>query len=348
VIRFALSLTAVLTLARCSGGAPQTPAPAPAAAPAPVEPGARVLARDPTGSPLAEAPARVVAGPGAAAVLSAPLRARVLKVRARAGDQIAAGAPLVDVVMPELLEAAARLRGARGRLAAAQARAAQLDALRAEGMARAADQSEAALKVAEAAADAEAARAVLLAAGVKEDEANRLLGGSGQVALKAPFAGVVSRVTAVVGEVREPGGQPLVELQSAGDVRVEARFGTAPALDAAWDFVGGDGLRLPLKPLSRSAAAAPEDGSRAAWFELPSEGAPAPGTPGRVVLRRDARAVLVPAAAIRRDGERTTVVKAGSGPVELRLLGCCGPDCLAQGPLSAGDALELPERGSTP
>lgn len=348
MIRLVLSLASLLVLARCSTGAAPPPPPNVAAEPAPPAATQRVAARVPAGSPLAEAPARVVAGPGGASVVSAPLRARVTRVRARAGDQVAAGAPLVDVVMPELLEAAARLRGSRGRLAAAQARAAQLDALRAEGMARAADQSEAALKVAEASADVEAARAVLLAAGVREDEAGRMLAGSGHVVLKSPFAGTVSRVTAVVGEVREPGGSPLVELQSTGEVRVEARFGTAPALDATWDFLAPDGARIPLRILGLSAAAAPEDGSRAAWFELPADGAPAPGTPGRVVLRQDAGAVLVPSSALRREGERASAVKADGTPVELQVLGCSGADCLVKGPLAAGDALALPARGSTP
>ncbi len=347
MIRLVLSLSAILVLARCSTGSAPPPAPA-AAEPAPAAAAPRGAARAPTGSPLAEAPARVVAGPTGASVVSAPLRARVIKVRARAGDPVAAGAPLVDVVMPELLEAAARLRGSRGRLAAAQARAAQLDALRAEGMARAADQSEAALKVAEAASDVEAARAVLLAAGVREDDASRMLAGTGQVVLKAPFAGTVSRVTAVVGEVREPGGPPLVELQSAGEVRVEARFGTAPALDAPWDFLAADGARFPLRPLGRSAAAAPEDGSRAAWFELQEEGAPASGTPGRVVLRQTAGAVLVPASSVRHEGAQASVVKADGTRVELQLLGCSGADCLVKGSVAAGDVLELPARGNTP
>ncbi|MEN9800660.1 MAG: hypothetical protein RL653_4357, partial [Pseudomonadota bacterium] len=204
------------------------------------------------------------------------------------------------------------------------------------------------LKVAEAAADVEAARAVLLAAGVKEDEASRMLGGSGHVVLKAPFAGTVSRVTAVVGEVREPGGPPLVELQSAGEVRVEARFGVPPALDVPWEFLGADGARLPLRALGHSAAAAPEDGSRAAWFEPSAGNAPAPGTPGRVVLGPGAGAVLVPSPALQREGARASAVKADGARVELQVLGCNGADCLVKGPVAAGDALELPARGSPP
>lgn len=342
-----LLASAALLVSSCSVGPPATPPapPASAAEPAPPQPaGPPAQARAAGGSALTEAPARVVAGPGSAAVVAPPLTARVVKVRVRPGDAVAAGAPLVDVVLPELLEAAARLRGARGRLAAAEARAQQLDALRAEGLARAADQSEAALKVAEARADVESARALLLSAGVREDEAGRVLEGGGVVPLRAPFASVVTRVGAVQGEVRAPGAEPLVELQAQGEVRVEARFSAPPPMEAAWEFVGQDGLRTPLEPLSRAPAASATDGSRLAWFQPAGAGPLAAGTPGRVVLRRAPGQVIVPARAVRREGGQTTLAKPGAGEVVVQVLGCAGSDCLVQGPVSAGDALSLPAR----
>ncbi len=343
----ALLTAAALVLHACQGGPPPPPAsaPAPAAGPTPeatASAGARVRAAGPHA--LTEAPARVVAGPGASAVVAPPLPARVVKVRVRPGDAVAAGAPLVDVVLPELLEAAARLRGARGRLAAAEARAQQLDALRAEGLARAADQSEAALKVAEARADVESARALLLSAGVREDEAGRLLDGGGVVPLRAPFAAVVSRVGAVQGQVRAPDGEPLVELQAQGEVRVEARFTAPPPLKAGWDFVGQDGQRTPLDPVSRAPSASPSDGSRLAWFQPTPGSALTAGAPGRVVLRPERNQVLVPARAVRREGDRATVQAPGGDEVQVRVLACTGSDCLVQGPLAPGDALAVPVR----
>ena len=341
----ALLSAAALLLPACAGepAAPPPTTPAPVAEPtAPAAPSAH--ARAPGGSALTEAPARVVAGPGGSAVISPPLKARIVKVRVRPGDAVAAGAPLVEVVLPELLEAAARLRGSRGRLAAAEARAQQLDALRSEGLARAADQSEAALRVAEARADVEAALALLLSAGVREDEAARLLDGAGVVPLRAPFAAVVTRVGAVQGEVRAPEGEPLVELQAQGEVRVEARFSGPPSLESAWDFMGQDGQRTPLEPLSRAPSASPSDGSRLAWFQ-PVEGAALPaGTPGRVVLRPSPGQVIVPLRALRRDGERATLQRPGGADVEVRVLSCAGSDCLVQGPVAPGDALSLPAR----
>ncbi|MEW5743490.1 MAG: hypothetical protein AB1938_31555, partial [Myxococcota bacterium] len=130
-----------------------------------------------------EGPARALAGPGTSAVVTVPLRGTVVRVRVRPGDVVAAGAPVVDVVMPEVLDAAGRFEGARARLEAWTARAEQLDKLRAEGLARALDVSEARASVAEAKADLQTARAVLLAAGLKEGDVPGLLAGSGAVSL---------------------------------------------------------------------------------------------------------------------------------------------------------------------
>ena len=50
---------------------------------------------------LLEAPARIVPAPGSEARVAASHDARVVLVHVRAGDHVEAGAPIVDVVIPE-------------------------------------------------------------------------------------------------------------------------------------------------------------------------------------------------------------------------------------------------------
>ncbi|MFM2151710.1 MAG: hypothetical protein RL199_145 [Pseudomonadota bacterium] len=77
-----------------------------------------VKARPAGDSPLWTASARLVAGPSDAPVVSMPVQGRVVSVRARAGDRLRRGDVLAEVVMPEVLKAAAEFEGARSRTAA--------------------------------------------------------------------------------------------------------------------------------------------------------------------------------------------------------------------------------------
>jgi hypothetical protein len=172
---------------------------------------------------LTEGPARVLPAADAVAVVTAPFRARVIAVRVRAGDEVLANAPLLEVVMPEVLDAAARFDGATGRLAAATDRLGQLTRLRDEGLARAVEVTEAAARVADARADRQLALATLRAAGVREADAPALVA-AGSLTLRAPRAGVVTDVAATLGSAAEPTSGPLVRLSAPGLGRVEARF----------------------------------------------------------------------------------------------------------------------------
>jgi membrane fusion protein, heavy metal efflux system len=281
-----------------------------------------------------EVPARVLPGPGANTVVTPPLRATILRIRTRAGDTVTAGAPLIDVVMPELLDAAGRLEGARVRLQAWSERLTQLTQLRAEGLAKSLDVSEAAARVAESKADLQAARAILLSAGVRDSDAAALLAGNGSLSLKAPVAGVVTQLSASVGESREPSAGPLVSLSSAGPTRVEARF-TQSVADGHYDFIGAQGT-VSLTLLSRAPVADARDGTFLAWFE-PAQELPA-GSLGRVVLRGSASGDVfrVPARAIQRvDGASRVETKKGVVVVEVAR--CEAVDCFVRGGLSVND-----------
>lgn len=325
---------AVPLLAGCTQ---RTDAPAPAPPP-PASPWVKVK---PAGSAVVlEGPARVLAGPGASAVVTPPLRATVTRVRVRAGDVVAAGAPVVDVVMPELLDAAGRFEGAKARLDAWTARATQLEKLRGEGLARALDVSEAQARAAEAKADLQTARAVLLAAGLREADVPGLLSGNGAVPLRAPVAGVVVEVLAALGASHEPSAGPLVRLAASGEVRVEAHFSRDPP-DGEWTWVSPAG-RVPVRLVARAPAADARDGTFAAWFEPLDGGVLAAGTLGRVMLagERQAGVVRVPAKAVRRvDGVPAVTVRRGGRPevLPVEVLQCPGAECLVRGTLLADD-----------
>lgn len=330
-------LWALLALAACP--------PTPPAGEAPPGAGAEVpptwtAVRPVSDDVVLEAPARVLPGPGAAAVVAPPLRGTVTRVRVRAGDTVDAGAPLIDVLMPELLEAAGRLEGARVRLEAWTERHRQLAELRAEGLARTLDVSEAAATLAEARAELQAARAVLLSAGLREGDAAGLLAGSGSVPLRAPVGGVVTEVSAALGEAREPSGGALVHVSGGGAVRVEARLGRV-APDGAWALVTATG-QVPLRLVGRAPAADPRDGTFLAWFEPEGAAAPPPGTLGRVQLAAsgEARLFRVPAAALhRREGAPRVTTRRGEVPVAVAA--CEAKDCLVSGALGPDDEVQV-------
>jgi phage baseplate assembly protein gpV len=270
-------------------------------------------------------------------VVTPPLRATVLRIRARPGDVVDAGTPLVDVVMPEALDAAGRYEGAKVRLAAWTERHAQLTQLRADGLAKSLDVSEAAARVAESKADLQAARAVLLSAGVREGEAAGLLTGSGALSLRAPVTGVVTSLTASIGESREPSAGPLLQLASAGPVRVEARFAQGVP-DGQFDFVGASG-KVALTLVSKAPVADPRDGTFLAWFEPGAE--LSAGALGRVTVRGGSAGAVFRVAAhaiSRSDGAAKVETKHGA--VQVEVVRCEALDCLVRGALTLSDEVK--------
>ena len=186
---------------------------------------------------LLEAPARVLPAPHGAAAISPPLKARVLRVRVRPGQRVQEGEALVDVLMPEAVQAAGALSAALIKQEAFAARKVQLEALKAEGLVRASELADVEAQLATARADAQAARATLRAASVSDKAAEGLLSLDGAVALRSPIAGLVSAVEAMPGEVREPTSRPLVEVVGESEGQVEARLPGALVPGARMDFV---------------------------------------------------------------------------------------------------------------
>jgi cobalt-zinc-cadmium efflux system membrane fusion protein len=328
-VNLALRLLPLVALA-CRPGAPVPAEPPPSVAPSAA---ARWIASRPADdTALLEAPARVLPSPDAVGSIAPPLTARIVRVRVKPGQRVAANEPLVDVLMPELLHAAGDLAGEEIKVAAYSKRRAQLEALRGEGLARLAELAEVDSQLATARADAQAARATLRAAGMSDAQAAALLSGDGVSSLKAPFRGLVTTLDAYPGQVREPSGAPLAIIVGTGDGRVEARLPSAPSDGGAFAFVSG-GEAVPLELVSISPRYEPADGTRLAWFSAVDGGALPIGATGRVRQHADPSWRVVPARAVLEGPSPRVRVRRGSGAalVEVRVIARSGAEAIVSG-----------------
>lgn len=344
---FIVMLSSLLALG-CAAEAPRpaepTPPPAPAARPSSTTRWVKV--RGATELGLLDAPARVLASPQGAAALSPPLQARVMRVRTRHGQRVAAGEPLLDVLMPEAVQAAGALSAANLKVAAWARRDAQLKALEADGLAKNSERAEVEALLVSARADAQAARATLRAAGIGDAQAEALLQSDGAVTLRSPIAGVVTDVDARLGEVREPSGKPLVEVAGESDGLVEARMLTEIVSGVPAEFIAPDGIVTPLELVSLSPRVETRDGARLAWFKA-SSGTLISGTAGRVRLHPLESWRAVPAQAVAGDGASARVfVRDGEKAVAttVRLVERSGAEAIVEGvPLEAEVAADASE-----
>lgn len=133
----------------------------------------------------------VVSRPGSVAQLSAPAATRVANILAVVGQPVKQGAPLVEF---ERAPFEARAVSAAAALQAAEAAHTRAQRLVAQGIAARKDEEQAAADLARAKADEVAAR--------REAQLARLV---------APFDGIVTRMTAVLGASVDP-SQPVVEV----------------------------------------------------------------------------------------------------------------------------------------
>lgn len=254
-------------------------------------------ARPPADLALLEAPAHVVPAPDGEARVGAPFSARVLLVHVRPGDSVAVGAPLVDVTMPEVLDAAARWSTSGARRSLRTARRTELESLRGEGLVETGRVFEQETQLADLDAERAQALAVLRAASVREGEAASVLR-SGRITLRSPISGIVRAVDATVGEVRDATGASLVTVVSDVSARVEARFVQGPPEGAHFVFHGLDGTELPLGPIA-SSVIDPVDGTRVAWLDPEGDRRVPAGLAGRVrVSLTQSDAVEVPTSAL--------------------------------------------------
>ena len=338
-------LALALALAGCQGSA----APAePAAADTPAAPAAAIAwtrAAPPIDLSLVEAPARVLLAPGSSAGVAPPFPARVTALRVQPGQAVAAGDPIAEVTMPELIQAAGDHQAASTRLQAYERRRDQLESLAKEGLARLAEISEIDVAIAEAQAQSARALATLKVAGVDPQGARALLRSGGKVTLRAPIAGVVTEVLADLGDTYDPARGPLCRLLGESPPRIEARFTRVPPADARFELRLDARPPIPLRTVTEAPAIDGRDAALPIWFEPQEPMTLRPGTIGQVValLGDTAGVVAVPPRSVTLHEGRAHVVGKERGPIVVTVLASAPEAILVRAvdgpPLRPGDEL---------
>ncbi len=301
------------------------------------------------------------------ATLTARILAPVMEIRVAPGDRVRAGQPLV-VLDGRSLEA--QVRGARAQAqgakqgaeaAVAEERAAQaaltlagathdrLVALVARKSAtpNELDTATAALRGAEARLAAAAARVREAASGVESADASVQVADAAEsyTRIAAPFDGVVTEKMVEPGNMAAPGA-PLVRVEDTRGFRLEVRVDesrlgqTAPGASVAVLLDGGDGARREIKGVVSevSRAVDADDRTFLVKIALQNDAGLRSGMFGRARLAGSTRqALTVPASAVVRQGQVTSVFVAEAGVARLRLVHVRGAEVLAG--LSAGDTV---------
>lgn len=236
------------------------------------------------GAELLDVPAQVLGSAAHRASVMPAFRAQVLQILVEPGQAVNNGAPLLVVRMPEVVRAAGAYVAAGLRWAAYNQRREQLQTLRSEGLARLSDLAEVAASLSEATAAQREAQSVLQGAGLSPADAGSLSEGGGKVTLRSPITGVVTQVSASIGQMVDPSGAALLHIVGGGDTRIEARL---PDLDLAalrYELVMPQ-RSLPLTLLQRAPALDPRDGTAPCWFLPPAGAGLVAGQTGRLRVR---------------------------------------------------------------
>jgi cobalt-zinc-cadmium efflux system membrane fusion protein len=178
----------------------------------------------------------VVVRAGHMAALGAPSPARVARVLVAAGQHVSAGQPLVELEQAPFVAAT---RSAQAAVAVAEQSHARAERLAQEGIVPRKDVEQAAAELARAQADlANAQRAEQLSV------------------LRAPLAGVVTRMTAALGAAADP-SQPLVEVAdpSALDILLNVTPAMAARIRPGARVALGAGERASGEPLGEARVA---------------------------------------------------------------------------------------------
>lgn len=301
-------------------------APAPAMPPA-AEPlsSAWAQVRSAQGAELLEVPAQVLGSATQRADVMPAFRAQVVQILIEPGQEVAVGAPLFFVRMPEVVRAAGAYVAAGLRMASFSQRREQLHLLRAEGLARLSDLAEVTAALSDASAAQREALSVLLGAGLSAREAASLADSDGKVILRSPIAGVVTQIGAAIGQLVEPGGPPLARIAGSGEIRVEARLPLLAPMALRYELITPQGT-TPLALLRRAPVLDPRDGMAQAWFLVEGPAALLPGQSGRLRVRvggmpePDAPLLLVPSRALRLGGAQATVLRHRGGTIRIVVL----------------------------
>jgi cobalt-zinc-cadmium efflux system membrane fusion protein len=347
-----LVVLVLLLLGACRSAAlPATPVAPASTATSPATPAGQTSALSPwvkvrpgLGTPLYEVAARALPAPGAQAEVMAPMRAQVAAVHVRPGQRVAVGAAVVTVQMPEVLRAAFAYQGAGLRLAAYAPRREQLLQLKGDGLLRLADLAELDARIAEVKAVQLEAQATLHVAGVAPAEVASLGSNAGRVTLRSPIAGVVTSVSAMLGQVSD-GNVALARVVGSGEARLEARLPLTLPSGVGFRLLVPGGERRSLQLLERAPLVDSQDGNALAWLALSPSASPAPELPAGLSARLEvyldaaptasagaaAPPVLVPVRAVAYvDGQPRLFRRGAQGPesVAVQVLFTTGADAL--------------------
>jgi cobalt-zinc-cadmium efflux system membrane fusion protein len=296
----------------------------------------------PTDASLLELPARIVAAADTRARIDTPLRGSVVDVFVQVGDRVEPGAKLVEMRMPQVVEAAAILVGTNAQLGMHKTRRERLEQLRSQGLVGAGEVFDVQSGIGKLSADRRLALATLVAAGVDASERREVLA-RGTVILEAPVAGVVAELDAIPGDVVEP-GESLAQILGEGQARVAVAFSGALPSDVTLEFLGVDGRSFALAPTPVATAIEPGLGRTLAWYETADGRALPHGVRGRVILRgTDADLLEIPQSALRLHEGRAWVGRrpedgGAPEPVEVQVLRSVGSSALIRSAeLAAGD-----------
>lgn len=272
-------------------------------------PSAWVEAVTPRDLSLLQASARVVLAGDRQAVLRPLFRAQIKKFHVRAGDPVQAGQAVVDVIMPEVANAAAVYRGAARRRAFQGARRDKLVGLRGEGLVAEGALFEVASLAAETEQQVLVAAATLRAAGIEPADSGKYVERP-TITLTSPIEGVVRELGGRLGEVVESQGAPIATIVGEGRPRIEARFLQEPPVNATLRFAAVDGSTWPLVPEPIARVVEADDGAVVMWFDVAVERAAFPGLRGTVETQAGEPSVVqVPASALRGRGEALAVYR---------------------------------------
>lgn len=293
---------------------------------------------------LLQASARVALAGDQQAVIRPLHRAQLRRLHVRAGDRVAAGQAIVDVVMPEVANAAAIYRGATRRRMVAGARRDKLTGLRAEGLSTEGALFEVTSLAAESEQQVLMAAATLRAAGVDPARAGELVERP-TITLRSPIDGVVRELGGRLGEVVDGQSEPIAVIVGEGRPRIEARFLREPPAGAALRFEAVDGSSWPLRSTPVARVVEADDGAVVMWFDVEGDPIASSGLRGAVeVVGGDASTVQVPVHALAGRGDALTVYRRRGdaiAEVPVALLSASGAAALVRareaGALVVGD-----------
>jgi RND family efflux transporter MFP subunit len=258
--------------------------------------------------------------PGADLIVSAPASARIVEIPKAEGDTVRRGDLLVRFEIPSLVADAASKRAeidrANARLQNARSAQARAKDLFERGVGARKELEDADRELADAEAALAEAKANLAAASTLE----------GRSVMRATFDGLVAKRSHNPGDLVEPGaGDPVLRVIDPQRLEISAavQFADVPNVlpgAAARVRVTGSGDPAPARVASRAAAVDPATGAASVRLRFDRPTRLAVGTPVLVEIDTEARrnAIVVPVAAIVREGAETAVFVAAGNKAQRR------------------------------